>query len=59
MRVTLTDRGRAIRGQTGCLGDALMARSGLTPSRLADLNAQIQALREALIDGGGDAAPGG
>ena len=50
VQVRLTAKGKALRRETGCLTDTLLARSGLTPDQLIALNAKIQALREALIE---------
>ena len=46
--IRLTPRGADLQAQCGCLADALIARSGLTPQRLAALNKKIQALHQAL-----------
>jgi len=57
--VTLTDQGRALRAQAGCLGQALAAASAQSPTDLARLNAEVRQLRDALyahIEGW--AAPG-
>ncbi|MET4697580.1 DNA-binding MarR family transcriptional regulator [Constrictibacter sp. MBR-5] len=57
--VTLTDQGRALRAQAGCLGQALVAASAQSPTDLARLNAEVRQLRDALyahIEGW--AAPG-
>jgi len=48
VQVCLTETGRALREQCGCLGEALLARSGLTLEALASLNNEVQSLREAL-----------
>ncbi len=48
VQVRLTDRGRAIRERCVCLGEALLARSGMQVSELISLNAKVQALRDAL-----------
>ena len=48
VQVRLTEAGRAIRERCGCLGEALLGRSGLTGAQLAALNTQIQTLRDAL-----------
>lgn len=48
VQVRLTDRGRAIREECGCLGEALLARSGMQIADLAALNGKVQALRDAL-----------
>lgn len=47
VKVLLTDRGRAIRAKTRTLADALFEKSGMTVDALVDLNARIQALRDA------------
>ncbi|HQS97248.1 MAG: MarR family transcriptional regulator [Novosphingobium sp. 17-62-19] len=46
--VRLTDIGKAIRSQAGCLGDTLLTASGQSPAALGDLNADIRALRDAV-----------
>jgi DNA-binding MarR family transcriptional regulator len=46
--ITLTDKGRAMREQCGCLGEMLFARSGMTGERLAALNRDVQALWDAV-----------
>lgn len=48
VHVTLTDSGRALRRQCGCLAEELVARSGMSLAQLAALNQQIATLREAL-----------
>ncbi|PZU11052.1 MarR family winged helix-turn-helix transcriptional regulator [Sphingomonas sp.] len=48
VHVGLTDRGRALREECGCLGEALLARSGMTLADLVALNMQVQALRDAI-----------
>jgi len=48
VQVRLTDRGRAIREQCGCLGEAIVSRSGMSYLDLGALNVQVQALRDAL-----------
>jgi DNA-binding MarR family transcriptional regulator len=47
VKVRLTDQGRAVRAETRDLADALFAKSGMTVDGLVDLNARIQALRDA------------
>jgi DNA-binding MarR family transcriptional regulator len=54
VQVRLTDEGRAIREQCGCLGEALVARAGMTIADLVDLNTKVQALRDALAGDGPD-----
>jgi len=46
--VELTEKGRALRTKAGCLGEALLAASGETAQRLADLNAEVRRLRDAI-----------
>jgi DNA-binding MarR family transcriptional regulator len=46
--VRLTEEGRVIRNRCGCLGEALLERSGMDVPQLVALNRQIQALRDAL-----------
>ncbi len=48
VQVSLTGQGAALHGECGCLGEALVARSGMTAGRLAALNRDVQALRDAL-----------
>ena len=48
VKVNLTQRGRDIKNQCGCLGEAFMARSGMSLDDVAVLNGQIQTLRDAL-----------
>ena len=46
VQVRLTDRGREIRNECGCLGEELLARSGMTGEQLGKLNRKVQALRD-------------
>ncbi|HWL67890.1 MAG TPA: MarR family transcriptional regulator [Geminicoccus sp.] len=46
--VELTGRGRDLRARAGCLGEALLAASGQSPSQLAELNRDIRRLRDAV-----------
>ncbi|MET0245249.1 MAG: MarR family transcriptional regulator [Sphingomonas sp.] len=48
VQVRLTPAGRDMRERCGCLGEALMTRSGLDVSQLAALNEAVQDLRESL-----------
>lgn len=48
VQVRLTDRGQALREECGCLGETLVARSGMTLDQLDTLNRQVQAMRNAL-----------
>lgn len=53
VQVRLTERGRSMREDCGCLAEALVARSGLDPEWLRGLNAQVQALRDRLAEARG------
>lgn len=46
--VNLTDEGRAIRQNTGCLAKALASNSGMEPNELVELNEKICKLRDSL-----------
>ena len=48
VQVRLTDRGREIRNECGCLGETLAARSGMTIEQIGKLNRKVQALRDAV-----------
>lgn len=48
VQVRLTKRGREIRDECGCLGEALLARSAMTVEQLVKLNRKVQALRDAV-----------
>ena len=48
VQVRLTPRGREIRDECGCLGEELLARSGMTGEQLGKLNRKVQALRDAV-----------
>jgi DNA-binding MarR family transcriptional regulator len=48
VHVWLTDAGRALLVQCTCLGEALVARAGMTPAQFEALNQQVRALSEAL-----------
>lgn len=50
VRVGLTDRGREMREESACLGEALLAKAGMSLEELAHLNRQVQRLRDALAD---------
>ena len=52
VRVRLTARGGALREDCGCLAETLIERSGMAPQRLAALNSDVRALRDALTGGG-------
>ncbi len=48
VKVRLTNPGRALLARSDCLGDTLVARSGMTPKQIEALNQRVQALRDAL-----------
>ena len=48
VQVRLAKKGRDIREQCGCLGEALLARSGMSIEQLGKLNRKVQALRDAV-----------
>jgi MarR family transcriptional regulator, organic hydroperoxide resistance regulator len=48
--VSLTPRGRELEPDSRCLGQTLLARSGMDPEALMALNAQVQQLRQALTN---------
>jgi len=48
VHVLLTDKGRALQGETGCLAETLLGRSGMSVEQIRALNAQVKALRDAL-----------
>lgn len=50
VQVRLTDRGREMREESACLGEALLAKAGMSLEELAHLNRQVQRLRDALAD---------
>ncbi len=50
VQVSLTGRGAALQAECGCLAEALVARSGMAGPRLAALNRDVQALRDALTE---------
>ncbi|WP_420145491.1 MarR family winged helix-turn-helix transcriptional regulator [Sphingobium sp.] len=51
VEVRLTDSGRALREQCGCLAETLMDRLSMQPADLAALNGQVQHLWQALRTG--------
>lgn len=51
VQVFLTDHGRAIREECGCLGEAVREKTDLTLERLAALNREAQLLRDSLARG--------
>lgn len=46
--IALTDQGRALQSEAGCLGDALLATSGQPVANLGNLNREIRQLRDAI-----------
>jgi DNA-binding MarR family transcriptional regulator len=48
VQVHLTAAGRKLLAECNCLGDTLIARSGMTEKQFAALNRQVQKLRDAL-----------
>ncbi|MET3528689.1 MarR family winged helix-turn-helix transcriptional regulator [Phenylobacterium koreense] len=46
--VSLTDRGRALKEESRCLGEALFTRSGMKAEELISLNREVLRLRSAL-----------
>ncbi len=46
--VALSEKGRAMKTRTGCLGESLIAASGQSPAALGALNAEIRSLRDAI-----------
>jgi DNA-binding MarR family transcriptional regulator len=52
VQVRLTAAGRKLVEKSNCLGEALLARSGMSMNEISALNRKIQALRDALADQG-------
>jgi DNA-binding MarR family transcriptional regulator len=52
VNVALTAAGRAALAECKCLGDAIIARAGLSPAAFDALNRQVRALKEALSSSG-------
>ncbi len=50
VQVHLTAAGRSLLQRASCLGETLMARSGMDGAGMARLNRQIQGLRVALVE---------
>ena len=46
--IGLTDQGRAMQFQAGCVGTNLMEKSGMSAGELRDLNARVRALHDNL-----------
>ncbi|MBB4003625.1 MarR family winged helix-turn-helix transcriptional regulator [Aurantimonas endophytica] len=46
--VALSEQGRALRSQAGCLGESLLAASGQSPEELGKLNGEVKQLRDAI-----------
>lgn len=49
VEVTMTEAGRGLLGQSGCLNRALLERSGMAGEDLGALNRRIQALHDAIV----------
>jgi DNA-binding PadR family transcriptional regulator len=54
--VALTRRGRELREKSRCLGETLLARSGMEPKELIALNHELRRLREHLARADGSPA---
>ncbi|TAL37581.1 MarR family winged helix-turn-helix transcriptional regulator [Phenylobacterium sp.] len=48
VQVSLTDKGRDMREESACLGEALLKKAGMSLQELGDLNRQVKRLRDAL-----------
>lgn len=46
--VSLTQQGKDLKSRAGCLGEALVDRSGQTAAQLGELNAQLKTLRDTI-----------
>lgn len=51
VEVRLTERGRALREECGCLAETLVARSGMELPELGALNLRVRRLRDAVAGG--------
>lgn len=51
VEVTMTQAGHALLEKSGCLGELLLARSGMAPDDLETLNKRVQALRAEIVKG--------
>jgi DNA-binding MarR family transcriptional regulator len=51
VEVRLTERGRALREECGCLAETLVARSGMELPELGALNLRVRRLRDAVVGG--------
>jgi MarR family transcriptional regulator, organic hydroperoxide resistance regulator len=56
--VSLTPSGRELREKSGCLGEALLAKSGMQPKELIALTQEVQRLRDALMRANAESAAG-
>ena len=54
--VSLTPSGRELREKSGCLGEALLAKSGMQPKELIALTQEVQRLRDALARANAESA---
>ena len=48
VHVRLTEKGREMRVESGCLGETLFRKAGMTMDELITLNRQVQRLRDAV-----------
>ena len=51
VEVTMTSAGHALLERSGCLGELLLARSGMDEKELEDLNKRVQAMRAEIVKG--------
>lgn len=57
VEVHLTEKGRELHPQTGCLTDALLRHSGFEVPQMIELNRLVQALRQGMREAVGDEHP--
>lgn len=48
--IALTDQGRELKSQIGCIAERLMTTSGLTLGGLQHLNTEVRALRDSIVE---------
>lgn len=48
--IELTPEGRELKGRMGCIPERLLSTSGLTLDGLRDLNAEVRALRDSIVE---------
>lgn len=51
VEVTMTSPGHALLERSGCLGELLLARSGMDETELETLNKRVQAMRAEIVKG--------